>query len=198
MNSSVETARVAVPIAERPFAVRALDGAARVGQLVRRAEVANERRVIEAEERARAEVAAELAEFVRGCRAEVEALKESLLDNAIELGAVLAEAAIQRALDDDLDLAPAVRACFERSGADAGSCRVRVHPDAVASLERAGLTERVEVAGDLDLARGEVRLDTPVGTLVHDPKQALAQVRDALLTQLAGPEGDDATTAEAA
>lgn len=202
MNSSADSARVLLATNERPAAVRAVDGSVGVAALVRRAQAASDRRVEEARaaalEDARREVAAEVAELVRGCHAEVDALKESLLDNAIELGAVLAEAAVHRSFAGELDLAPTVQACFARSGAEAGTCRVRVHPDAVASLERAGITERVEVVADLDLTRGEVRLDTPVGTLVHDPNEALAQVRDALLTQLAGPEGDGANHAEAA
>jgi hypothetical protein len=52
------------------------------------------------------------------------------------------------------------------------------------ALERSGLGARVTLRADADLARGEVRLDTPVGTLVHDPLAVLAQARDALLTEL--------------
>lgn len=202
MSSSPETTQVILPVAERPFAVRAHDGAVPVADLVRRADAATLRRVEQVRQEvlgsARAEMATEVEQIVRGCQAEVAALRESLLDNAIELGAVLAEAVIGRELERDLDLASVVRGCFERAGAETSSCRVRVHPDAVAGLERAGITQRVEVVADLDLARGEVRLDTPVGTLVHDPRAALAQARDALLAQLARPASEGDGLAEAA
>lgn len=202
MNSSPDPARIALAAHERPRAVRAHDGAIGVAALVRRVEAACEARVVrvaeEAERRARTEMAAEVETLVRGCRDEVDLLRDSLLDNAIELAAVLAETAVHQALAGGIDVAPAVRACFERSGADAATCRVRVHPDALAALESAGITDRLDCKGDRDLAPGEVRLDTPVGTLVHEPFAALEQARDALLTQLAGPHAGDAPNAEAA
>jgi hypothetical protein len=187
MNSSAEPHRIQLTTAEIPNSVRVASDLS-VADLVRRVEASAATRLEaarrEIEDRVRAELADEVEALVRGCRAEVELLSESLLDSAIELGAVLAEAAVHQRIDVGLDLAPAVRACFERSGAERSACRVRVHPDALAGLSLNGIAERFECVADRDLEPGEVRLDTPVGVLVHDPLQALGQARDALLTQL--------------
>lgn len=187
MNSSADTRRIQVVTTHRPSAVRVADQFS-VADLVQRVEasaaarVENARREIE--DRVRSEVADQVEAVVRGCQAEVDALRESLLDSAIELGSVLAEAAVHQKIEAGLDLGSAVRACFERSGSEPSEVRVRVHPDALAALAASGVADRFECVGDRDLEPGEVRLDTPVGVLVHDPMQALGQARDALLTHL--------------
>ncbi|MEZ5977608.1 MAG: FliH/SctL family protein [Planctomycetota bacterium] len=183
MSSSAESVR----LPRVPSAVRVLDGAP-VAALIARAERANtaalERARTEAAEAVRREIAADVEELVAGCRREVEAMRESMLDTAVEIAAVLAESVLQRELGADLDLSGVVRKCLASTTAEPSECTVRVHPDAVAGLERAGVAARVEVVADPELQRGEVRLDTPVGMLVHDPAAALAQARDALLAEL--------------
>jgi flagellar biosynthesis/type III secretory pathway protein FliH len=140
--------------------------------------------VAAAREEGRRAALAEVEALVAGCRREVEAMRESMLDSAVEIATVLAEAIVKRELEADGDLSGVVRACLAGTNADAGNCAVRVHPDALPALERSGIGARVALRADADLARGEVRLDTPVGTLVHDPLAALAQARDALLAEL--------------
>jgi flagellar biosynthesis/type III secretory pathway protein FliH len=137
-----------------------------------------------AREEGRRAALAELEEFVAACRREVDAMRESMLDSAIEIASVLAEAVVQRELAADDDLSGVVRHCLAGTNEPTAACAVRVHPDALPALERSGLGARVTLRADADLARGEVRLDTPVGTLVHDPLAVLTQARDALLAEL--------------
>lgn len=137
-----------------------------------------------AREEGRQAALAELEEFVNACRREVESMRESMLDSAIEIATVLAEAVVQRELATNDDLSGVVRHCLASTSESTSTCAVRVHPDALPALERSGLAARITMRGDADLARGEVRLETPVGTLVHDPLVVLAEARDALLTEL--------------
>jgi len=125
---------------------------------------------IRAEAEGRAEGVAQIAATAVRLAAHEAASDERALDRSIELGKILAERMLGKALELDPSLAASIARQALTEARGARRVRIFAHPEDAAAIERErgtlGLAENaVVIFSDAERARGDLRLETEIGVL---------------------------------
>lgn len=175
-----------VPLAVQPSGVRIADGGldtvrARLEDGLRaRAREAGRREALDAAAGALEAAAARLDEAR-------ESAVEQLTRACVALSVEIARELVQQEFDAGrYDLERIVRESLSVSGVARGeSVVVHVHPEDAASLEGVPFRAGTSVVGDPEIARGDVHVTTPHGTLVRDLDHALTSIGERLRSEIA-------------
>lgn len=74
------------------------------------------------------------------------------------------------------DLERIVRECLASSGVGRGQVTVHLNPADAASLADVSFRSATTIESDVEVARGDVHVETPMGTLIRDVDQLLATI----------------------
>ena len=181
-------ARITLPSTPRRATLLAegLDRPEATAALVQHAQAIGHARGREEGETAQREAAAALLEqsaaaldtFAHEARA-------NLARTAVELGCAIAERLLRRQVErGEADLERIVRETLQAASRERGACVVHLHPEDAALLEGVVFRSGTEIRADVDVARGDVHVETHQGLMVRELDGALDAIRERLLEEL--------------
>lgn len=175
-------------VAGRPLAVRSLE----LGQRTPAQALADHARAVGEELGARARAADErdsatralerAAERLDAFRAEAEA---SLSRTATELAIAIARRLLRSELSrGNVDLERVVRETLAAASSERGACVVHLNPADLAALEGVEFRAGTRLCADVEVARGDVHVETALGLIVRELDGALESIAGELREQL--------------
>lgn len=134
---------------------------------------------------ARDETVARLEQALCACEAERLAACGGLARVSVELAITIAREILRREISaGNFDLEKIVRETLSEASIGRGSCVVHVHPADRETLKEVRFRTGTTVLADEGVRRGDVHVETSLGTLVRETSRLLEAVRQRLLEEL--------------
>lgn len=135
---------------------------------------------------------ASVAEALEALRAQAGVWRAQASEDALKVGFEVARALVGRELEQTAEPLVGVVTDALRELAEARELQVRLHPDDVVAFEAYGVHDkpvglaRVELVGDPQLGRGDVLIDSDVGSIDARLDVRLESIRKALRAAMGG------------
>lgn len=135
--------------------------------------------------RANSEAAQALSLAAERLAARVEEVEPSMARTAVELAVQIAQDLICVEIEQGRhDLERIVRETLQASGVGRQACTVHLNPGDAAQIADVPFRAGTEIVADVEVARGDVHVETSNGLFVRDMKDALASISERILESL--------------
>ena len=114
-----------------------------------------------------------------------EAARRDLARTSVELALAISKRLLRtEVVHGNMDLEGVVREALQAASTERGACVVHLNPVDLEALSGVPFRAGTELRGDVEVARGDVHVETSLGLVVRELDQALDSIGERLLEEL--------------